>query len=255
MVSPSEDKPIDILHPNRSFVGLHEDSSFHVPANGSECISDLAPPEVDDHFIDIQLEDVLPESDDDNDDAVFNKSRMWLNVDGKPVHKSSAVSSLLGLGNLLKSKDCLRKVRGYSLVPVTATLDDDLLIGSTFIIGNIVACFLQIDNCAALAVVRITGITNPSGTNVPSMGKNSLSNAKVILTGQVIQLKHTNQSWIWTGDWEIFKKVATSKSAESIHVASKHTTLPSFPVTLVQCLSPDLVPHASSITWCNRFLG
>jgi hypothetical protein len=126
-------------------------------------------------------------------------------------------------------------------------LDDDLLIGSTFIIGNLVASFLRIDNCAALAVVHITRITNPSGTNVQSMGKDSLSNAKVILTSQVIQLKHTNQSWIWTGDWEVFKKVATGKSAESLDIASKHTTLLYFPVTLVQHLSPDLVPHASSI--------
>jgi hypothetical protein len=110
LVSPSEDKPIDILHLNGSFVGLCEDSSFHIPTNGGEHISDPAPPEVDNHFIDIQLENVLPKPDDDNDDAVFNKSRMWLDVDGKPVHKSSAVSSLLGLENLLKSKDRLRKV-------------------------------------------------------------------------------------------------------------------------------------------------
>ena len=259
---PSPNKPIDILHPDGDFVGLREEPTIApIPPTGESALdevevertlsdSPINPPS--NEFISIQLEDILPEPQDRNQNAVFDKTRAWLDVDGKSVHKASAVNELLGVGNLLKSKDHLRKVCSYSLVPSNASLEDDSLTGTSFIVGHLMCSFLHVDNLAAFAIVHVTSITNPSGTSVISVSEDALSNPKVIFTGQVVKLKPSTTGWTWSNEWEIFCKPAGSNlnnSQQDHDTASKSTALVSFPATSGQRLGPGLVPDKDSVAW------
>lgn len=245
---PSPDKPIDILHPNGSFVGLREDTLPIMPPTASDSQPALpvnTPVTSDDtETVDIELEDLLPNDEHEDEDAVFKKPSMWLDVKGKSIHKSSAVRFLLSSETGIKSTDRLRRVRGYSRDPAKATLEDDSLLGDNFIVGQLVGTFLRIENLAALAIVRVTVITNPSGISLPSINEDGLNNPNVKLSGQVLQLKPISpEAWEWSNEWELFKKTHTDD------VGSKHSAVLSFPATLAQCLSPKLVPNASTVTW------
>lgn len=203
----------------------------------------LTTPEID--TVDIELEDVLPNDANEDQDSVFQKPKMWLDVNGKSIHKSSAVRFLLSSESGIKSTDRLRRVRGYSRDPATATLEDDSLIGDNFLVGQVVASFLCINNLAALALIHVTIITNPSGMSLPSINNDGMNNPAVKLSGQILQLKAVQDTWQWTGDWEIFKKPSTSQ----LDTASKNSTVVVFPANLVIPISPQLVPHSTGVCW------
>lgn len=140
---------VDILQPDRSFVSLREEDVdwteevirqaecteaarlLAEEANNGDTKIDNAP---------CELDDLLPDPCDPadaSDDAVFRKADAWLKVDNKDVHKASVVRIVLGDDDILKSKDCLRRVRGYSNDPSKPELNnaDDTILDDAFIIG------------------------------------------------------------------------------------------------------------------------
>ncbi|KAJ8456665.1 hypothetical protein ONZ45_g18629 [Pleurotus djamor] len=265
-------KDIDILHPRGSFVGLREETleDSTPPVLAATPISD-SPEAIDG---DVSIDDVIPSMDDSSGsntelDQVYDQKSMWLSVEGKSVHKASIVRCLLSSDDGLKSTDRLRRVRGYSKEPSSATLDDDTLLGDHFMTGHLVATFLRVSNgggsndLAALAIVRVTEITNPSGASLPSITSDGLANAKVTLTGQVLCLESVSSgsslSWQWNGNYEVFPTLKTSgkKTAQTIEpsipgaqvTVSKNSTVITFPATLCQPLCPQLIPFKSSVTW------
>lgn len=131
----------------------------------------------------------------------------------------------------------------YSQDPATATLEDDSLIGDNFLVGQVVASFLQVNNLAALALVQVTVITNPSSTSLPSINNDGMNNPAVKLSGQILQLKVHSEAWRWTGNWEIFQKASTAQS----DIGSKNSAIILFPANLVVPISPQLVPDDTGV--------
>lgn len=239
---------VDILHPNGTFVGIREDSILSSTTNTPDDILEIQmiEPEIMSDVVegpedvDIELEDVLPEPTEPDEDAVFEKPSVWLDVDGKSIHKASVVRFLLSSSTGIKSTDRLRRVRGYTREPSSATLNDDSLIGDNFTVGQLVCSFLRVDNAAAFAVIRVTSMVSPNGSILPSISFGSFENAKIMISGQVLCLKATTREWAWTKSWEIFNsrpkgKKTNDEASSNIRsevTASKNTAVISLPAAL-----------------------
>lgn len=64
----------------------------------------------------LNLKNLLPQDKNEDQDSVFQKPSMWLDMNGKSIHMSSAVQFLLSSEIGIKSTDCLHRVRGYCTI-------------------------------------------------------------------------------------------------------------------------------------------
>jgi hypothetical protein len=84
---------------------------------------------------------------------------------------------------------------------------DDSLIGDHFLLNQLVATFIQVDNYAVLAIVHVTAMENELKKAVSTIPISALSSEKVLFCGQVLSLERgdTCTSWLWRhGNFESF---------------------------------------------------
>ncbi len=198
----------------------------------------------------VELEDILPEQGNEDLDVVRRTNRYWLKIGDLNVHKASAVRWLLGRKkDGRKSTDRtspvagLLKVRTYSREPLAPKLDDDSVIGNTFLLGEYIASFLRVDNAVALAVVRVAEILNSVHASFAAVGLNTLCTANITLRGQVLTLKQLpdKASWEWVGEYESFH--ATDCAA-----GSKKSSIIEFPACLTKPVRVKLTRHLEGST-------
>lgn len=255
---------IDLLRPFGSFVGLTDKDFNYVDGdtnptepNPIAIALDADPSQVEnlgEPDTLVELEDVLPEVGNDDIDGVRRDDRFWINIEGKPVHKASAVRCFLNrLDGGRKSTDRTSRVQGvlkvrtYSRAPSAPRIDDDSIIGPQLLLGDFVATFVRIKNAACLAVVRVSEIRTEAKISVPSIPLTALSSPEVILRGQVLTLeagKSTkttapSDTWIWLGVYESFNSSSTSPLPS--RAASKKSTILELRACITQPIKSRLV--------------
>ncbi|TFY78640.1 hypothetical protein EWM64_g5369, partial [Hericium alpestre] len=283
---------IDMLRPEGAYVGLceSEEEAAHLCADAicshSESLelkrtqdAGTAEGDTESEIDTVLLEDFIPETVGEDPNGIFSKARLWLDIDGTPIHKASAVRILLGTDEGLKSTDQLRRVRGYSRnFGVKNSINDDDVAGNLFMVGQMVAGFLQVGSNAVLSLLKVTAIQKEGGHSISCIALSELKNPKLTFRGQILSLKlHGSAHWHWTGDWEVLE---TAQGKKALSVASNLETklskcvllvdMPAFltrpinppltettPITpeletsvleaLTDCLWPDVAPHAKAI--------
>lgn len=238
------DDSIDLLRPFSQFVGL-TDKDFDYGNSAATATSASNEPtssdasdttsEAESHAYDahIDLEDVLPAAGNDDIEGVRRDDRFWLKIQGKAVHKASAVRCFLGksVDGGRKSTDRTQRVQGvlkvrtYSREPPSPSLDDDSIIGPQFLLGDFVATFLRVKDSACVAILRISEIRDEAKVSLPSIATSSLSSPEVMLRGQVLRIKSAGNAntWIWDGEYESFN--SSSDGSLASRSASKKSTL------------------------------
>jgi hypothetical protein len=173
---------IDLLHQFGELVGLHEDDAGvkigkiatgadvvdSTAANHTETLQNTATAapvssrafkssDTDTTMID--LEDHLPELGEDDIDHVQKTDSFWLVIEGKQVHKASAVQYLLYSEEGCKSMDRpsravgMKKIWSFSRNPDSPSLNDDSLIGDKFLLNQLVTTFIRSNNVLTLAIL------------------------------------------------------------------------------------------------------
>lgn len=255
------DGSVDMMRPRGSYVGLRDDepdryqdtlspideeieiqTSPDAMETEVESTEDSFPCELDDLLPDPALEPTTGGGDVDN---VFKKDNTWMKVGGRSIHKASAVRIALSEDNVQKSRDRLRRVRGYSRDPAKPTLNDDSIFGGALIVGRLVATFLRIDNTAALAILCTTAFFNAAGIAVSFLKPDELTDPSVKVKAQVMELKQSSDlQWQWTGAWESLSPVQakTGKAAEAVQAKGlKQELILTVPAPLVQAIDGELV--------------
>ncbi|KAJ7437703.1 hypothetical protein FB451DRAFT_1193094 [Mycena latifolia] len=267
---------VDLLRPLGNYVGLREgdiDFTMGWLDDDTEPV-DLAPNSVDPPTCDQngleELEELLPAPGQNDLDSVRKQDRAWLTLKdnsgkSKHCHKASAVQYLLCTEDGLKSTDRLARVQGlakirsYSRNPPTPSLaGDDSSIGDLFLLNQLVATFIRVQNDVALAILRVTAIENERKTLLGSIPKSELVSDKVILRGQVLVL-----SLATPGTWDPKAAGADApkshwvwepNSFESFNVSdgqvTKKSSIIEVPASLTRCVKGTLVPHQTGhCTW------
>lgn len=256
---------VDLLRPFGDYVGLREDvnSDFDghlpypniAPTTRPSIRPTTEPSDVD--MVMIELEDHLPEMGDDDLDSVQKNDSNWLLVDDKMVHKGTAVRYMLYSEDGRKSTDRpsraagMKKIRTFSRVPDSPSLNDDSLLGDVLIIGQLVASFIRIESSVVLAIVRVSAISNDTGESVASIPCQDLG-SDVTLQGQVLTLECTGdkQKWHWTGTYENFPPEKQSKAAAKADTptpSSKKSTVIKFPASLSQTVKQKFLTTGNEI--------
>lgn len=243
-------KDIDMMRPRGHYVGLRADEVDWLETATENLKNDTADagsqPAVPDLDAPCELDDLLPDPDDrdaGNANAIFEKPDAWLKVTGaKSVHKASVVRLLLSDENISKSSDRLRRVRGYSKDPSKPLLNDDSVLGDSFVLGRLVATFIRIENTAALAIMRVTALLTAGNESVSAISLNDLSDEKVKLKGQILSLKRQpSGQWTWTGEWEALRAPNTTTGQAASGKASKKELLFTVMAPLVRPVNANLV--------------
>jgi hypothetical protein len=144
----------------------------------------------------IDLEDHLLELGEDDIDHVQKTDSFWLVIEGKQVHKASAVRYLLYSEEGHKSMDRpsraagMKKIWSFSRNHDSPSLNDDSLIGDKFPLNQLVATFkfIRSNNVLTLAILQVSGINNETGAPVAAVNTSALLSQEVMLRGQVLTL-------------------------------------------------------------------
>ena len=243
---------VDLLRPFGDFVGLREDNDdgkskssagLSTKANMSLTTSALPPifETSDADAVLIDAEDQLPELGDDDLDLVQKTDSFWLEIDGKSVHKASAVRFLLYSEEGRKSTDRpsraagMKKIRSWSRYPSPPSLEDDFLVGNQFMLNQLVATFIRTNDVVSLAIIQVSGIKDAAGNSVSSIDSSALLSHDVNLQGQVLTLiQRDGSSWVWNGSFESF--TADKKPSAASHIASKKSSVLDFPAAITQAV-------------------
>ncbi|TFY82905.1 hypothetical protein EWM64_g1118 [Hericium alpestre] len=201
----TEDKPgIDMLRPEGTYVGLREsevDVAAHIISEASDAAVKISAmerdsmtpvvelnepmPEVDN----LDLEDVIPDNPGEDADGLFAKDNLWVDISGHQVHKASAIRLMLGSDEGLKSTERLLRVRGYMRHGTKRSINEDSIAGELFMVGQLAATFLRVDDQAALCIIKVTAIIKGKETNISCIPLSDLADHKITLRGQVLSLK------------------------------------------------------------------
>lgn len=191
----------------------------------------------------IELEDQLPEIGDDDLDSVQKSDLHWLNVDGRMVHKSSAVQYILYSSEGRKSTDRtsrvarVKAIRCFSRHPDSPSLNDDSLVGNKLLVGQIVCSFTCVSDTVVIAVICVTAILNETGTSVSAIDSSSLSLPHVTLHGQVLTITcDTKSTWTWNGGYDFFPLNKSAKSTPKTTTTTKKTTIIQLPAAIAQTI-------------------
>jgi hypothetical protein len=264
---------IDLLRPFGGYVGLRDDE-----VDISEVVlmdttpSDLVTSPDESSALDVtidrqareamlELDDLLPEPDDNEPDLDIaqKKHEHWLNFDGKMVHKSTAVRFLLYSEDGRKSYNReeraagIKRIRTFSRDPPGPSLkDDESLIGNLFVLRQLAATFIRVENSVALAIVQVTSIQNKTEP-VDCIEIDFFTSRDITFRGQVLVLSPTATAWVWNGSYETFSASNSSKSStrNGPQMVSKKSTLVDVPAFMTQPIKGNLekASDSDSYTW------
>lgn len=218
-----ESPDIDLMRPFGVYPGVQIDSTepSDIPValaelfdTTSDALKDLSSPESDTSAPqpvdvvqplgdeDLAIEHMLPPAGSDTPPPAAEVEKGWIWVDGKRIHLESAVRYLLGPEGGPKSTDRLRRVCGFTRYLNSANTQSDSILGDSFQLGQLVATFLRIDRNVAVAIMRVTSITDDSGRLVESIGDDDFESAGITMSGQLLQLKLNSGTRYWTQSYE-----------------------------------------------------
>lgn len=240
----SEVASIDLMRPFGSYVGIQVDTiditlprlteSQSNSTNPADETETLLAPQSD---AAIELEDILPPVHPVPSNSGGAK-RGWIDVEGKPVHAESLVRCCLGLDEGPKSTDRLRRVIGMTRSPHRPSLRDNRILGTDFILGQLVLSFISIQNTPAAAIIRVTSITKSNGDVLEGLAHSELQDSSITLGGQVLTLNidSDTNTWVWNvnSPWESLPKAGNNTSSQ----ASKQSSIVRFGAMLALPVNP-----------------
>ncbi|KAG8697896.1 hypothetical protein FRC08_006250 [Ceratobasidium sp. 394] len=243
---------VDLMRPFGSYVGIQVETidvqlapseTPGVPATEVDHPVTAASALSDD---DLPIENLLPPAH-SSTYAQSPTKQGWIDVDGKPIHAESLIRCCLGLDDSAKSTDRLRRVIGLTRSPYKTSLSEDRILGTDFLLGNLVLVFICVDSTPAAAIIRVTSITKGNGDMVEGLAYSELQDATILLGGQVLALKFDSdtKSWVWDNisQWETLPIASTkstaskSTSSSTIHT-SKQASIVQIPASLALPINP-----------------
>ncbi|KIJ30600.1 hypothetical protein M422DRAFT_53688 [Sphaerobolus stellatus SS14] len=173
----------------------------------------------------------------------------------KWLHKASAVRIIFNnpWDDGRKTTERLTRVKGYSRDGPRRSINSDSIFGDDFMIGQLVATFIRVNNKASLAILKVTKLVQDGMESLESIHPSKLSDRRLAIHGQVLNLNHSASGmWTWTGRWEslnlpIKGKEKTKASAKSKKISPK-SLLVETRGNLVMAVNPCLTEEAP-ITW------
>jgi hypothetical protein len=118
------------------------------------------------------------------------------------------------------------------------------LVSNQFLINELVATFIRVDNHPTLAIIRVTAIDNEVKCSVSRICISDLTSEKVILWGQVLTLKNEDSSASWLWKHNTFESFSLSDGQ-----LTKKSSLVEVPTCLTQLIKGMLEMSPSGPTW------
>ncbi|KEP46198.1 hypothetical protein V565_212800, partial [Rhizoctonia solani 123E] len=263
--STNSDSEVDMMRPFGSYVGINADTIVTESLPDSEPQAtpeeensvnslELEPvdviPSISDQ--DLSIEDLLPPPHGEEPSETLENTTVtkkgWIDVEGKPIHAESLIRCCLGFDGGAKSTDRLRRIIGLTRSPYKPSLNSDRILGTDFLLGQLVLSFIRIGKAPAAAILRVTSITLGNGDIVEGIPHSSFKESTVKFGGQVVSLvlDPTTSCWVWnqSPQWEVLPtsaKSASNKPATSISTqpqSSKQSSVIHFPSMLAIPINP-----------------